>query len=43
MYLACLATIQSDLEVEIPAESRLDLEKLSPQEIDLRLKGLYSE
>jgi len=43
VYLACLTTIQSDLEVEIPAESRLDLDKLSPQEIDLRLKGLYSE
>ena len=43
VYLACLATIQSDLEVEIPAESRLDLEKLSPQDLDLRLKGLYSE
>ncbi len=34
-YLACLTTIQSDLEIEIPPESRLDLE--------LRLKGLYSE
>jgi len=34
-HLACLTTIQSDLEVEIPPESRLDLE--------LRLKGLYSE
>ncbi|MFH0918145.1 MAG: ASKHA domain-containing protein, partial [Candidatus Omnitrophota bacterium] len=43
VYLACLTTIQSDLEVKIPAESRLDLDKLSPQEIDLRLKGLYSE
>jgi len=43
IYLACLTTIQSDLEIEIPPESRLDLEKLSPQDIDLRLKGLYSE
>jgi uncharacterized 2Fe-2S/4Fe-4S cluster protein (DUF4445 family) len=43
MYLACLANIHSDLEVEIPAESRLDFEKLSPQELELRLKGLYSE
>ncbi|MGE5197943.1 MAG: 2Fe-2S iron-sulfur cluster-binding protein, partial [Deltaproteobacteria bacterium] len=42
IYLACLANIESDLEVEIPAESRVDLEKLSPEEIDLRLKGLYS-
>ena len=43
VYLACLATIHSDLEVEVPPESRLDLEKLSPQDLDLRLKGLYSE
>jgi len=43
VHLACLATIQSDLEVEVPAESRVDLEKLSPEEIDLRLKGFYSE
>ena len=43
MYLACLATIQSDLEIEIPPESRIDLEKLTQEEIDLRLKGLYSE
>ena len=43
IYLACLTTVQSDLEIEIPPESRLDLEKLSPEEIDLRLKGLYSE
>jgi len=42
-YLACLTTVQSDLEIEIPPESRLDLEKLTLQEIDLRLKGLYSE
>ena len=43
VYLACLANIQSDLEVEVPAESRLDFEKLSPQELELRLKGFYSE
>lgn len=43
MYLACLTTVQSDLEVEVPPESRLDLEKLTQEEIDLRLKGLYSE
>jgi uncharacterized 2Fe-2S/4Fe-4S cluster protein (DUF4445 family) len=43
VYLACLARVQSDLEVEVPAESRLDFEKLSPEEIDLRLKGLYSD
>ncbi|MCM8757969.1 MAG: ASKHA domain-containing protein, partial [Candidatus Omnitrophica bacterium] len=43
IYLACLATIQSDLEVEIPEESRLIFEKLSPEELGLRLKGLYAE
>ena len=43
IYLACLTTVQSDLEIEIPPESRLDLEKLTAEEIDLRLKGLYSE
>ncbi len=42
-YLACLTTIQSDLEIEIPAESRLDFDKLTPQELALRLKGLFSE
>lgn len=43
IYLACLANIQSDLEVGVPPESRLDLEKLTQEEIDLRLRGLYSE
>ncbi|MBI5144647.1 MAG: DUF4445 domain-containing protein, partial [Candidatus Omnitrophica bacterium] len=43
VYLACLATIQSDLEIEVLPESRLDFEKLTPQELELRLKGLYSE
>ena len=41
-YLACLTTIQSDLEVELPAESRLELDKLSQEELNLRLKGFYS-
>jgi uncharacterized 2Fe-2S/4Fe-4S cluster protein (DUF4445 family) len=43
VHLACLAIVQSDLEVEVPPESRLDLEKLTPEEVDLRLKGFYSE
>ncbi|MDD5431783.1 MAG: ASKHA domain-containing protein [Candidatus Omnitrophica bacterium] len=43
IYLACLTTIHSDLEVEVPPESRQSLEKLSPQELEARLKGLYSE
>lgn len=42
-YLSCLTSIQSDLEVEIPPESRLDFEKLTPEEVEMRLKGLYSE
>jgi len=41
IYLACLTTVHSDLEIEVPAESHVDFEKLSPQEIDARLKGLY--
>jgi uncharacterized 2Fe-2S/4Fe-4S cluster protein (DUF4445 family) len=43
VYLACLSTVQSDLEIEVPVASRLDFEKLTALEIDLRLKGLYSE
>jgi uncharacterized 2Fe-2S/4Fe-4S cluster protein (DUF4445 family) len=43
VYLACLTTIHSDVEVEVPAESRLDFQNLTPQELELRLKGLYSE
>lgn len=41
--LACLAAIQTDLEIEILPESRLDFGKLSPQESELRLQGLYSK
>lgn len=43
VYLACLAAVQSDLEVEVPLESRLALEELSQEDLDLRLKGVYSE
>ncbi len=43
IYLSCLTTVQSDLEIEVLPESRLDFEKLTQEEIDLRLKGLYSE
>ena len=38
IYLACITTIHSDLEVEIPPESRVSLESISP-----KLKGIYSE
>jgi len=41
-YLACLTTVESDLEIEIPPESTLDLDKISPQEAyTSRLKGIY--
>jgi uncharacterized 2Fe-2S/4Fe-4S cluster protein (DUF4445 family) len=43
VYLSCLTTIHSDTEIEVPPESRLDFENLTPQELELRLKGLYSE
>ncbi|MBN1913516.1 MAG: DUF4445 domain-containing protein [Candidatus Omnitrophica bacterium] len=43
VYLACLTSVQSDLKVEVPSGSRQDFEKLTPDEIKLRLKGLYSE
>lgn len=43
IYLACLTNVQSDLEVEVLPESRLDFDKLTPEDLDLRLKGLFSE
>jgi len=43
IYLACLTTVHSDLEVEIPAESRQDFQNLTAAEIDARLKGLYTK
>lgn len=42
IYLACMTTIHSDVEVEILPESMLDLEKPGSQEMDLKLQGLYS-
>ena len=42
IYLACLTTVHGNLEVEIPAESGLDSERLEPEEIDFRLKGFFS-
>ena len=42
--LACLTTLQDDLEVFVPPESRLDLKKISEEELRfVRLKGIYSE
>lgn len=43
IYLACLVTVQGNLKVEIPPESRQDFEKLTPDELELRLKGIFSE
>ncbi|MFQ5681428.1 MAG: 2Fe-2S iron-sulfur cluster-binding protein, partial [Candidatus Omnitrophota bacterium] len=43
IYLACLTTALSDLEVDIPETSRLGLSKVSDEEAFLsRLKGVYS-
>jgi len=42
--LACQTTVHSDVEVEVPPESRLDLDKISDEDLKLlRLKGLYSQ
>jgi uncharacterized 2Fe-2S/4Fe-4S cluster protein (DUF4445 family) len=43
VYLACMAIIISDLDVEVLPESRLDMERLSQEDLELRLKGLYSQ
>lgn len=42
IHLACLTNIEGDLTVEIPPESRLSLETLSREEMDLRLEGAFS-
>ncbi|MFH1245036.1 MAG: ASKHA domain-containing protein [Candidatus Omnitrophota bacterium] len=42
--LACQTTVHSDVEVKIPAESQLDLDKISEEDARLlRLKGMYSQ
>ncbi|NQU94715.1 MAG: DUF4445 domain-containing protein [Candidatus Omnitrophica bacterium] len=42
--LACLTTVEDNLEVFVPRESRLDLTKVKDEEARLhRLKGMYSE
>ncbi len=43
VYLACLTEIQSDLEIFVPPESRLEFERLTPQENNINLKEVYSE
>lgn len=43
-YLACLSLAQSDAEVEVPRESRLDSGTITEEDAYmLRLKGIYSE
>ncbi len=42
--LACQTTVHSDVEVEVPPESRLELDKISEEDLKLlRLKGIYSQ
>jgi len=42
--LACLTSVQGDLTVEVPPESRLDLAKVSEEDSRfLRLRGIYSQ
>ena len=42
--LACQTTVHSDVEVQVPPESRLELDKISEQDAKLlRLKGMYSQ
>lgn len=42
IYLACLTNVHGDLEVQIPDSSRLDFDKLTPEELEQRLNGFYS-
>lgn len=44
LYLACLTTALSDVELKVPTDSRLDLTKVSAEEAFLsRLKGIYTK
>ena len=43
IYLACLTRIQSDLVVTVPDGSRINFDKLTPEELEERLNGLYSK
>jgi len=42
IYLACSTEVQGDLEVEVPVESRLNLEGLTQEEVKKRLEKDYS-
>ncbi|NQS99762.1 MAG: 2Fe-2S iron-sulfur cluster binding domain-containing protein, partial [Candidatus Omnitrophica bacterium] len=42
--LACQTTVHSDVQVEVPVESRLDFDRISEEDQKLlRLKGMYSQ
>jgi len=43
VHLACQTLVESDMEVEIPHESRLDLSALSSDELNLRLRGVFAD
>ena len=43
IHLACSTTIHSDLEVEVPESSRLHFDRLTPEELEERLSGIYSK
>ena len=43
IYLSCFTTVQGNLEVQIPDSSRLNFDKLTPEELDERLSGLLVE
>lgn len=43
VYLACLTQVQGDLEVKIPDSSRLNFDRLTPEELEERLSGLVIE
>lgn len=43
VYLACLTHVQGDLEVKISDSSRLNFDKLTPEELEERLSGLAIE
>ncbi len=43
IYLACLTNIHGDLKVQVPETSRINFDKLTPEELEERLSGLYSK
>lgn len=43
IYLACMTVARSDIEVEVPQESRVDFEKHSREFEEFKKKGVYAE